>query len=224
MILAKILSILGLSGCALPPVAGERDKLREKSEKDELAILFIGNSYSFGVPAALKSLAESRGRKIRTGHSTYGGWSLAKHSRNPPTLKKMREGKWDIVVFQDYSMNPAMRERERHKIMDAGVQFFASEARALGCVPLLYQTWGRRDGNPLLPGDDFYKMNERVRNGYRAASRKAGGITTVAAGDAWEREYRAGRGKELFIEDGSHPSAFGNSVTAEEFFKTIYGR
>lgn len=223
MILARILSFLGLSSCVLPPLAGERDKLREKSEKDEIAIFFIGNSYSFGIPAAFKKLAESRGQKIRTGHSTYGGWSLARHSKNPPTLKKLREGKWDIVVIQDYSLNPAMNERERHLIMDAGVRFFASEARALGSVPLLYQTWGRRDGNPLLPGDDFFKMNERVRNGYRIASRNAGGVIIVPAGDAWEREYRAGRGNELFLEDGSHPSGLGNSVTTEEFFKTIFG-
>ncbi|MEP4050205.1 MAG: SGNH/GDSL hydrolase family protein [Luteolibacter sp.] len=219
---AWLMGMLGLSGCAVPPVPGETEKFESLANKDPLAVLFIGNSYSFGVPSAFKKHAESKGRHVRVGHSTYGGWTLEKHSKNPATLKKLREGDWDIVVIQDFSMNPSRDERERRKVMDAGVQFFVSEARAIGAVPILYQTWGRRDGDPERPGDDFYSMNQRVRMGYRNASLRAGGIPVVSAGDAWEREFRAGRGKDLFVEDGSHPSSFGNAVTAEVFYKAIF--
>ena len=220
---AKILAFFGLSSCALPTVPGEREKLRAAAEKDEMGILFIGNSYSFGVPAAFRKLAESKGKGVRIGHSTYGGWTLAKHMENPPTLEKLRKGKWDVVVIQEYSLGPSRKEKERLLSMDPGVRFFATEARTIGAVPLLYQTWGRRDGDPGIEDDDFYKMNRRVRNGYRAASRNAGGVAMVPAGDAWEREFRAGRGKDLYVEDGSHPSVFGNEVTAKEFFRVIYG-
>jgi len=220
---AKILSFLGLSGCVLPPAEGEIRALRNKATQDELAILFIGNSYSFGVPSALKKMAEAHGKKVRIGHSTYGGWSLAKHSKHPPTLDKLRGGNWDIVVIQDYSKNPAMRETARRQTMDPGIQFFASEARAIGAVPMLYQTWGRRDGDPDVPGDDFFKMNQRVRSGYQSASERGGGIAIIPAGDAWEREFREGRGAELFCEDGSHPSDFGNQITAQVFYDTIFG-
>ncbi len=220
--LAKILGFLGLSGCALPPVPGEREKLDALAKDGKLSVFFVGNSYSFGVPKAFGEIAASRGKEVRVGHSTYSGWSLAKHSQHPGTLKKLREGDWDVVVIQDYSTNPSRKERERRILMDPGVKFFASEARALGAVPVLYQTWGRRDGDPSLPKDDFYSMNARVRKGYLSASRNGGGILTVKAGDAWEREFRAGRGADLFQEDGSHPGNYGTMVTAEEFYRTIF--
>jgi hypothetical protein len=111
----------------------------------------------------------------------------------------------------------------RRKVMDPALGFLVSEARAAGAVPLLYQTWGRRDGDPERPDDDFIEMNSRVRSGYRAASQNAGGLDIVPAGDAWEREFVAGRGKELFKEDGSHPSSYGNEVTAREFYRVIFG-
>jgi hypothetical protein len=219
----KILAFFGLSGCALPTVPGEREKLEAAARKDELGILFIGNSYSYGVPAAFRKIAKSNGKEVRIGHSTYGGWTLAKHMANPPTLRKLRRTDWDVVVIQEYSLGASKNESERRLNMDPGVQFFATEARTIGAVPLLYQTWGRRDGDPGLKDDDFYRMSRRVRVGYRAASRNAGGVTIVPAGDAWEREFGAGKGKELYIEDGSHPSAFGNEVTAQEFYRVIYG-
>ncbi len=221
--LARVLGFLGLSGCALPPVAVKRDELAEKVTQEELAVLFIGNSYSFGVPAAFKKLAASRGKKVRVGHSTYGGWRLEQHSKHPPTLRKLREGEWDVVVLQDFSVHPAMKERQRARVMDPAVKFFVSEARAAGAVPVLYQTWGRRDGDATVPGDNFHAMNRRVREGYQAAARNAGGVKVVSVGDAWEREYRAGRGRELFVEDGSHPSAYGDEVTAGEFYRVILG-
>jgi hypothetical protein len=140
-----------------------------------------------------------------------------------PTLEKLRKGKWDVVVIQEQSLIPARDEGLRRMTMDPAVSFLVSEARASGAVPLLYQTWGRRDGDPERPDDDFIEMNSRVRSGYRAASQNAGGLDIVPAGDAWEREFVAGRGKELFKEDGSHPSSYGNEVTAREFYRVIFG-
>lgn len=218
----KILGFLGLSNCALPPAPGENAKLVALSEKEEIAVFFIGNSYSFGVPKQFRKIAESRGRKLRVGHSTYGGWTLAKHAAHPLTLEKLRRGKWDVVVIQEQSLIPSRNERIRRKVMDPAVSLLVSEARAAGAVPLLYQTWGRRDGDPDLPEDDFQSMNMRVRNGYRAASVNAGNVAIVPAGDAWEREFMAGRGKDLYVNDGSHPSSFGNEITAREFYRVIF--
>ena len=107
--------------------------------------------------------------------------------------------------------------------MEPAVKFFVSEARAAGAVPLLYQTWGRLDGDPDQPDDDFHSMSTRVRNGYRAAAESAGGVMIVPAGDAWEREFMAGRGRDLFVDDGSHPSSYGNEITAREFYRVIFG-
>jgi hypothetical protein len=221
---ARFLGFLGLTGCAVPPVSPDLDELGAKVKQEELSVLFIGNSYSFGVPSAFKKHAEARGKRVRLGHSTYGGWSLERHTQHHPTLKKLREGKWDVVVLQDFSMHPAMKERQRARAMDPAVGFFVRESREAGAVPLLYQTWGRRDGDTAVPGDDFFAMNRRVGEGYRAAGRNAGGVMIVPVGDAWEREFRAGRGRDLFVEDGSHPSAFGNRVSAEAFYVAVFGK
>ncbi|MFK7852424.1 MAG: SGNH/GDSL hydrolase family protein [Akkermansiaceae bacterium] len=221
--LAKILAFLGLSGCVLPEVKGERKALNRRAQSDEFAVLFIGNSYSFGVPSEFRKIAESKGKKVRVGHSTYGGWSLAKHSEHGPTLKKLDTGNWDVVVLQDYSLNPAKPELERRKAMDPAVQLFASKTREQGAIPVLYQTWGRRDGDPEKSDDDFFQMNLRVRSGYHAASERGGGIVIAPVGDVWETKLEEGRGESLFVEDGSHPSDFGNEVSANVIYNTIFG-
>lgn len=224
MILGRILSFLSLSGCVTTTTGVEKvEEIREGTANPKLSVLFIGNSYSFGAPREFSRLARANGKKVSVKQSTIGGWSLEKHMEEPQTLRKLDSRKWDVVVIQDHSLNPGSEEGNRREVMDPGVQFFAEKARAMGALPLLYQTWGRRDGFPPSQGKDFYEMNERVRNGYRKAAERAGGIGVVPVGDAWEREFKAGRGTELYHEDGSHPSAKGDKVTAKEFYRVIFG-
>ena len=42
-------------------------------------------------------------------------------------------------------------------------------------------------------------------------------------GDAWEAEILRRPGSRLFMEDGSHPTPRGNQLTAETFYKAIFG-
>ncbi len=221
-LLSWLSGIFGMTSCAVNDVPRKVTMRDVIPEKDVLSVLFIGNSYSFGVPAAFEKIADGYGKNVRTGHSTYGGWSLEQHRNHQATLDKLRRGGWDVVVLQEYSLHPAQGSRDRAEKMDPAVKFFVEEIRRMGAVPLLYQTWGRRDGEPGVIGDDFLKMNERVRFGYQAASFSAGGVGIVAVGDAWEREYGEGRGEDLFEEDGSHPSAYGDQVTGKAFYEFIF--
>jgi hypothetical protein len=222
---------LGLASCApqkpLPPgPAGdhpERELAARVCSKPELAVLFVGNSYSFGVPKAFSKLAADRGKSVRVGHSTYGGWTLAKHAANEATLRKIRDGRWDVVVIQEHSEVPALSPHRRAAAMFPPLRLLVTEARSHGAVPVLYQTWGRRDGDKHLRHDDFHAMTARLRAGYRAAAENAGGLVVVPVGDAWEREFSAGKGGELFIADGSHPTAYGNTVTAAAFCDVFFG-
>lgn len=218
LMFAKILAFFGLSSCGM----FSRDEKPIK-KSDELNVLFIGNSYSFDVPKMFREISVKNGEKVKVASCTHGGWTLEMHSKHQPTLRKLRSKKWDIVVIQDFSLNGAYPESRREKEMYPHVQFFVSEARAMGARPMLYQTWGRRDGQPGLNGDDFYQMNARIREGYSRAAERAGGVDIVPVGDAWEEQFRKGKGAKLFIEDGSHPSEFGNRVSAEVFFEIIFG-
>ena len=229
--LSCIIGIIGFTSCVTrtaglphrtPEEAHQELDARIRSKK-EPAILFVGNSYSFGMPKELKKVAASHGKSVRVGHATYGGWTLSKQAANPPTLQKIRNGKWDIVVIQEQSVIPSLPKWRRNFIMLPPLQELATEARKNGAIPVLYQTWGRRDGDPDVRGDDFFAMTERVRRGYSAASSAMGNLVVVPAGDEWEKEARAGRKKELFLDDGSHPSAVGNAITARAFYHTLFG-
>ncbi len=229
--LTCLLGFLGLPACSfwrLPPAElhggdPERELAERVRARPELAVLFVGNSYSFGVPRAFSLAAAKRGKTVRTGHATYGGWSLARHAANGPTLNKIRNGRWDVIVIQEQSVIPSLSARKRGAEMNAPLRLLVSEAREHGAVPVLYQTWGRRDGDGNVRGDDFHAMTARLREGYQAAARGAGGLAVVPAGDAWEREFTAGRGGTLFLEDGSHPSEIGNALTAKTFCETFFG-
>lgn len=219
LMLAKILAFFGLTSCSSFFPKSDKNQLKN----DHLQVLFIGNSYSFGVPKSFRDMAHKNGKHLKVASCAHGGWKLSMHQEYDPTLKKLRSKPWDIVVIQDFSLNAAYPESRRVKEMYPSVIFFANEARSIGARPMLYQTWGRRDGQPGLRGDDFYQMNDRVRDGYARAADHAGGIEVVPVGDAWEAEYRKGNGEKLFIEDGSHPSDYGNWVSAMVFYEKIFG-
>lgn len=218
LMFAKILAFFGLSGCG---VFSHSEKPVRKT--DDLNVLFIGNSYSFDVPKMFRQISEKNGKKVKVATCTHGGWTLEMHSKHEPTLKKLRGKQWDIVVIQDFSVHGAYPESRRRNEMYPFVEFFVKEARANGARPMLYQTWGRRDGQSGLKGDDFYQMNARIREGYSRAAENAGGAEIVPVGDAWEEEFRKGNGVKLYVEDGSHPSEYGNRVSARVFYQSIFG-
>jgi hypothetical protein len=216
------------SQCTLRVEASpERARVVERfRSKREPAVLFVGNSYSVPVPAVLRRLCLARGQAVRVGRSTHGGWSLAQHAAHEPTLRKIREGGWDLVVLQEWSRLPALPERRRVEMLPPLLEL-VREVRNAGAVPVIYQTWARRDGDQegaaLFPEDDFESMHERLREGIFEAAQEAGGLLVVPVGEAWAREHAAGRGASLFQEDGSHPSERGVLLTARIFLETFRG-
>lgn len=227
---SSFLGFVGISACSHQPSLSShlgtgnvhQELAARVHARPELAILFVGNSYSFGVPRALSKLAVAAGRPVRIGHSTFGGWTLKRHADDDSTLKKIREGRWDIVVLQEQSEIPAKSAGECAAQMFPPLRQLVSEVRSHGAIPVLYQTWGRRDGDPHIQHDDFAAMNHRLREGYLAAARDAGGLVVVPVGDAWGREISAGHSGELFMPDGSHPTQFGSELNASVFYETFF--
>jgi len=207
--LIPILAAVCLASCASSPsVPAARDEaVTALARSAGPSVLFIGNSYSFGVPRALERIAAEQGRALHTGLLAKSGWTLARHAADPATAAKLRERRWDVVVLQEQSRIPANPWRRAFS-MGPAVRDLAALAREAGAVPVLYQTWGRRDR--------FVPMHAQVREGCRAVA-AASGIAVVPVGDAWERETAAGRKDALFLPDGSHPSPLGNAVTARAF-------
>jgi len=186
---------------------------------DAWAVLFIGNSYSQGVPREFTRLAAARGIQVRTGQATHDGWSLARHAEDADTLALLRGSAWDLVVLQEHSLAPSSRRR-RLLDMQPALLRLADEARSIGATPMLVQTWGRRNGDPANPRGGFHAMNDQVRKGCQRAARHAG-VTMIPTGDAWQREVDAGRADAVFQADGSHPTRRGNQITAETVLQAM---
>lgn len=221
-ILTFILAAFAFVACAPRQTPEKLHVSKPASEPQPASILFIGNSYSFDVPEELRTTAAREGLKLRIKQVTNGGWTLKQHAENDGTLQAIREGGWDFVVIQEQSRIPSQPLKRAHA-MFPHVRKLADEVRKAGAKPVLYQTWGRRDGDELLHGkDNFHAMNRRLREGYHHAARITGGLTVVPVGDAWEKEVDAGRGAELYQKDGSHPSARGNRLAARVFYETLF--
>lgn len=211
-----------LAACAtksapLPLDDAIRKNLRNKKS---ISVLFIGNSLSFGLPRELEKIARKNGVNFHATQQAQSGWNLARHSRNAETLKVLRGKRWDIVVLQEQSRIPS-QPIKRHTHMLPAVMQLARESRAVGAMPVLYQTWGYRDGDERRFYDDFFAMNQRLRKGYRETARVEG-LSVVRVGDAWESEMAKGRGARLFMPDGLHPSRDGVQLNAQVFYEAFF--
>ncbi|MES2995523.1 MAG: hypothetical protein V4733_01805 [Verrucomicrobiota bacterium] len=176
--------------------------------KPALRVLFVGNSFTMGIPAALAKAAGPSGKRVEIGMVAYDRWTLLRHARSRVTRETIRGGGWDVVVLQEQSERPG-KWWERNFFMIPALGSLAAQAHDQGAVPVLYQTWGCRD--------EFAESNRRVANGCRLAVEKLGGIGIVHVGDAWADEVEHGNIGALFMPDGKHPTRYGNQVTARVF-------
>ena len=204
---------------AADPLAAVAARMRQAEQP---SVLFIGNSYSFFVPKAFGKFAASQGRKIHVEQVTNGGWTLAQHAENPPTLEKIRSRRWDVVVIQEQSRIPSYPASRRDPLMFPPLRKLVAEVRKQGALPVLYQTWGHRGGNASLKGDTTVAMTRRLREGYRAAAANAGNLAIVPVGDVWETEVAAGNADKLYQKDNSHPADYGNALTARVFYQAMF--
>lgn len=197
-----------LTACA--PERSSCGKPAEKLRGREVTrVLFIGNSFTMGVPAAFRQEAARRGKLVETGVSAHDGWSLLRHSRDAET-RRLLQGSWDIVAFQERSDRPG-KWWERNCFMIPALGSMVRMAADHGAVPVLYQTWGY--------GKNPTRMAQKVAHGCDIAAEKLGGITVIRVGDAWARNGSP----NLFRADAKHPTAYGNQVTARAFCDAFWG-
>lgn len=209
-----------------PPTGNPPDWRAALGESKRPKVLFVGNSYTNGMPEMVRQVARDHGVKLRVDQVAPGGWTLRQHADSAETLETIRRGDWDLIVFQEQSRLLSLTKPRRSAESLPAIRSLAEEARAVGAVPALYRTWGRRDGDADAPRahrpDDFSAMHTRLTRGYREASEAAGGLPVLPVGDAWAHEVRAGRGERLFREDGSHPTDAGVELTARTIFFTCF--
>lgn len=182
------------------------------------AILFVGNSFTFGansavrywragsvndlngygyggVPALFKAFADEAGLAYTVSLETEGGKTLGFHYRE---RRQQIDRRWDAVVLQEYStLNPQRPGDPGAYIADVGRlgRMFASRNPAVQVY--LTATWTRAD-QTYRPGGRWYgrpvaQMAQELRvaaDMARASTPQVAGVSPV--GEAWNRAFASG--------------------------------
>lgn len=187
-------------------------------------ILFLGNSFTFfnDLPKMLRALCTSEGIEVCTDSVTRGGAYLHQFTDPADELSarlsaKITERKWDIVILQDQSANPAKKPDD---LVSASKKIAALFPE--GASFLMYQTWSyRADTDKLRSVKMTYpEMRRTLRDGYQAAA-SALGCTCVPVGDAFALASSAGI--DVYCPDDFHPNPAGTFTAACLFMRTVFG-
>ena len=181
-------------------------------KSSDLRILFIGNSFTSrnNLPRLLTSLALAapNPKKVHAHAIVAGGASLRRHWNAGTARTALETSRWDYVVLQEQSTLPIKNQARYHE----NVRLFDSEIRKQGARAALYLTWARQHA-PETQGIIT-----------RAVEDIAGQVDArvIPVGRAWEMAKIEKPDVELFVADGSHPSAAGSYLAACVFYVSFF--
>lgn len=237
--LGLVLSAVGF--CDSAPLAD--------SKPASLTAAFVGNSYIFysDLPGMLTNIAEAEGAEFSFGSNTPGGSALWQHADleiyGEETNSLLFRESWDFVVLQDQSQTPGGGRVSSGAALPIG----EGKVRSLAAIeewfaprmrfskPVLYSTWGRRDGDAANPElfSTFNEMNRRTTQGYIEYASRLDEAMVVPAGRAFELIWEDSQGEEPPVThadlywsqaDDSHPSLRGTYLIACLFYGKLWGR
>ncbi len=176
--------------------------------KKSLSVLFIGNSHTFvnDVPLSVRRLAEDGGFDCRVVMIAHGGWRLSQHVREPDVRFNLLFGGYDYAVLQEYAQPFGPVEEYR-----AAALALNEWVREGGAVPVLYETWARKD-QP--------EMQESMNKAHRAIADEIGALLAPVA-EAWQTRREDPSCPELYADDGGHASPDGSALAAKVIWETI---
>ena len=187
-------------------------------------ILFIGNSYTHALRSVMPALLKAQGHKTTVEFVTPGGAQLVKHLNTPKTVNLIKNGKWDVVIFQEQSQTPACPGRLR-KLFMKGASGLHELTQENGSKMVFFNTWGYLNGDKRNFADDTYwKMQKRLNEGYNAAANKFD-AQLAPVGNAYNELKKANSRlwAQLYQADGSHPSRTGAYLAAIVIYSRLYG-
>jgi hypothetical protein len=189
---------------------------------DATGVLFIGNSLTFynDLPRLFVALAESGGRSVEADMSSSGGGTLAGHATSGNTRYKLNQRTWSFVVLQEQSEYPAVAAR-RQELVYPALRALRDRIAEVGAVPILFMTWGRRDGCPEIGYQTYEEMQAGVEEGYLEIADEYG-WAVVPVGVAWRNAIEQRPDLELWLPDGIHPTLPGSYLAACTFYAAIF--
>ncbi len=191
-------------------------------------ILFIGNSYTYynNMPARyFGEIMKAAGYKVKVISLTKGAWTLLKSSDSQDELgskvdSMLKSQGFDFVVLQEQSMTPALNAEAFY----TGVRRLDKKIRENGATPVLYATWGRKQGSGDLTD---YGLTAETMTWKLAAAYETMGQTLdipvahvgLAFWDVTENQQSI----NLYDPDLSHPGTAGSYLAAMTIFARITG-
>jgi hypothetical protein len=207
---AAFLAALPASAPGLFVVA---DQPQDGPAKDEIHVLFIGNSFTYyhDLPKMVAELAKAgKQRPLRHERETPGGCTLEKHWKDGKALAKIQSRRWDFVVLQEQSQAPLQK---RDSMFDHGKKLDA-EIRKQGAKTILYMTWAKQNKPDDQPA---------ISKAYVDLARELK-AQLAPVGNAWETALKADDKLVLHEKDKTHPNMTGIYLAACVFYGTIYGK
>ncbi len=190
-----------------------------------MKILFIGNSYTYfnDMPQLLQQLLQENGFDAHVDSVTKGGRKLFENlQQNDENSEKITElcenNLYDVLFLQEQSYLPAVN----YEVFEDGARRLKEKVLARNTI--LYATWGRKEGCPLLTDKGWTNpsMTELLRDAYHRVGAQIGArVSDVGLCFARVRELEPEL--ELYNPDLSHPSYSGSCVAAVCHYKMLTG-
>jgi hypothetical protein len=175
-------------------------------------ILFIGNSYTSRnqLPRLVADIAAGaeRPRDVQFEAIVAGGASLRRHWNGGVAQKALEASPWNFVVLQEQSTLPLKNAKRYHE----NVRLFDAEITKRGAKTVLYLTWSRQQSPTSQT--DITRAVEEIGAEINAR--------VVPVGPAWHAAMREIEGLNLYVDDGSHPTAAGSYLAACVFFVRLF--
>jgi hypothetical protein len=196
--------------------------------KKALRVLFVGNSYTFvgDLPGLVRRLASAADEPLRLEavQECPGGATLRQQWESGRALALLQGTHFDWMILQgqsqELSFAPAQIETDVQPYVER-LQLAAADA---GARPLLFMTWGHRDGDPdNVRGDTYPAMQDRLTAGYEGLARRLR-VPVAPVGVAWRAAAGLPGAPPLWLADGSHPSAAGSYLAACVIYAVLYQR
>lgn len=178
-------------------------------------ILFVGNSYTYfwNLPQCVEALGNEGGMTWTIRQSTAGGVNWGQHVRGEKgleTLKKIKEGDFDVIIFQNHSRASI----DRPDSMTYYGHTLTKLARESGAKVFFYMTWARE-------WDPF--MYDPIAKKYLELGKELE-VEVIPVGRAWEMARRLRPDFPLYDDDGSHQSPLGTYLNACVFYAAFTGK
>lgn len=193
-------------------------------------VLFIGNSYTAGMPQVVAEIAKSMGDSLIFLEEAPGGQSIKNHAQSVQIIQAIQQQPWDYVVLQCQSQEAAFNPTYVQTNVFPYAKILADTIRAFHpCAkPLFYMTWGRKNGDQsncqyYQPLCTYEGMQLELRKNYLKMAFD-NNASASPVGMAWRRVRQTASSINLYSGDESHPNQEGTFLTACTFYNAIFGK